>query len=398
MATLPAELGTADDKARMISGISSSQRAEPPKLRASCDGCYLSKVKCSKGTPECSRCASHGISCRYSPSQRVGKPRRLQPEGVEPNIQNYRPDLGVMKNPDLRSWSMQTPLSDWSTDASVATSDTHSNCIEDQTPWQPCLDGALSNSYQVAPSDLIDASPHQSMSPVGSMSSFAMNESTIMNSGDRNKMLQLPSQAPAMLMQEAGISRRSLPSTFSTEFGLHTNAMGLGSQNRTCSCSTRTFEVLRTLHERSENSQIPFDTILAINKDITHQISGVLDCQCIRDTSSVMTLAAAIAKMMSWYRSIFCNLPSGTRSAAPITLGAYRLDDADEKCVKIQVALNELRKIDALVVRMSQSSYSSHAQQEARVYADLTTLLRRKLREIVEDLQRDLRMDFTDGV
>ena len=146
MATLSAELGTADDKARRIPGLSSSQRAEPRKLRASCDGCYLSKVKCSKGTPECSRCASHGISCRYSPSQRVGKPRRLQPEGVEPNFQCYTPEWGVMKNSDLRSWSMQTPLLDWSTDASVATSETHSNCIDDQTAWQPCLDGGLSSS------------------------------------------------------------------------------------------------------------------------------------------------------------------------------------------------------------------------------------------------------------
>lgn len=35
---------------------------EPPKLRASCDGCYLSKVKCSKETPICSRwyvCSEH---------------------------------------------------------------------------------------------------------------------------------------------------------------------------------------------------------------------------------------------------------------------------------------------------------------------------------------------------
>lgn len=398
MATLSAELGTADDKSRRISGKSSSQRAEPPKLRASCDGCYLSKVKCSKATPECSRCASHGISCRYSPSQRIGKPRRLQSEGVEPNFQCYRPELEVMKNPDLRSWSMQTPLLDWSTDASVATSDTHSNCIDDQTAWQPCLDGGLSSSYPVAPSGPTDAIPHQLLSPVDSMSSFAMTDPTIMSPGDRSRRLRQQTQAPAMLTQEVGTSRGVYSSAISTDLDYCTNSMGFGPQNIACSCSVKSFEVLRTLHEHSDNSQIPFDTVLAVNKDITRQISGILDCRCIPDTSSVMTLAAAIARMISWYRSIFCNLPSSTRSAAPITLGAYRLDDADEKCVKIQVALNELKKIDALVARMSQSSYSSHAQQEARVYADLTTLLRRKLREIVEELQRDLRMDFTDGV
>lgn len=50
---------------------------ESPKLRASCDGCYLAKIKCGKERPQCGRCANHGITCQYSPSQRIGKPRRM---------------------------------------------------------------------------------------------------------------------------------------------------------------------------------------------------------------------------------------------------------------------------------------------------------------------------------
>ena len=101
--------------------------------------------------------------------------------------------------------------------------------------------------------------------------------------------------------------------------------------------------------------------------------------------------------IVSWYSSIFCNLPTATHPAAPITLGAYRLDDADEKCVKLQVALNELKKVDSLIAKMCQI-LSSYAQQEARIYGDLMTFLRRRLREIIEELQRDLRVDFVDGV
>ena len=169
-------------------------------------------------------------------------------------------------------------------------------------------------------------------------------------------------------------------------------------QSKTCTCSARAFEVLRTLHERSENLQLPFDTVLAVNKNITRQISDILDCRCTQDTPSIMTLATAVAKLISWYKSIFCNLPSSTGPTAPITLGAFRLDDADEKCVKIQVALNELKKVDALLARICQTSYSSHAQQEARLYGDLMTFLRRKIRDIVDELQRDLRMDFINGI
>lgn len=41
-----------------------------PRLRASCDGCFLAKVKCSKSRPVCSRCLTVGLVCHYSPSSR----------------------------------------------------------------------------------------------------------------------------------------------------------------------------------------------------------------------------------------------------------------------------------------------------------------------------------------
>ena len=73
--------------------------------------------------------------------------------------------------------------------------------------------------------------------------------------------------------------------------------MDLAPERKPCTCSTRTFEVLRTLHERSDNLQIPFDTVLAINKDITARITDILSCHCVHDPASVMTLAATITKM-----------------------------------------------------------------------------------------------------
>ncbi|EFQ96769.1 hypothetical protein MGYG_08693 [Nannizzia gypsea CBS 118893] len=40
-------------------------------IRASCDNCSRSKVRCSKEQPKCQRCIHQGVSCIYSPSQRV---------------------------------------------------------------------------------------------------------------------------------------------------------------------------------------------------------------------------------------------------------------------------------------------------------------------------------------
>ncbi|KAG9252038.1 uncharacterized protein F5Z01DRAFT_246074 [Emericellopsis atlantica] len=42
-----------------------------PRLRASCDGCFVAKIKCSKARPMCSRCLQIGLICHYSPSSRA---------------------------------------------------------------------------------------------------------------------------------------------------------------------------------------------------------------------------------------------------------------------------------------------------------------------------------------
>lgn len=55
--------------------MATASKPRQPRLRASCDGCFLAKVKCSKARPICSRCLTCGIDCRYSPSSRAGKPK-----------------------------------------------------------------------------------------------------------------------------------------------------------------------------------------------------------------------------------------------------------------------------------------------------------------------------------
>lgn len=53
-----------------------------PKLRSSCDGCGVAKVRCDRGQPGCSRCTMLGSTCVYGPSRRFGKPPRKRP-GVD---------------------------------------------------------------------------------------------------------------------------------------------------------------------------------------------------------------------------------------------------------------------------------------------------------------------------
>ncbi|KAL9637152.1 MAG: hypothetical protein Q9164_002376 [Protoblastenia rupestris] len=167
-----------------------------------------------------------------------------------------------------------------------------------------------------------------------------------------------------------------------------------------CTCATTTFEILRTLYDRSTSSQTPFDTILATNKDAVGRASNLLACTCTGDPTYIMILAATITKMMAWYQSI-CRMPAQPSSISntpptTIVLGAYRLDGEDEDAVKMQVVLNELKKVDLLMAKFAERFRALQVQQESTFYGELIMFLRRKLREVVGELQRDLKMEFAD--
>lgn len=72
----------------LLSPTSAPKTAVPErkaKLRASCDACAASKVKCSKEHPICARCRANGSQCIYGVSRKHGKPgrtRKRNPDGT----------------------------------------------------------------------------------------------------------------------------------------------------------------------------------------------------------------------------------------------------------------------------------------------------------------------------
>ncbi|CAA9966987.1 AflR C6 zinc cluster transcription factor [Pyrenophora teres f. maculata] len=74
-----------------MSSPTSTPKPAPPanqkklKLRASCDSCAASKVKCSKDHPICARCFANNTQCVYGVSRKHGKPGRSKkrnPDGT----------------------------------------------------------------------------------------------------------------------------------------------------------------------------------------------------------------------------------------------------------------------------------------------------------------------------
>lgn len=417
MTSLPADVSLYQRHSNILAN------PEKRKLRASCDGCYLSKVKCTKETPTCARCLDHNTICRYSPSQRTGKPRRALTE-----IQEKEPSLPA----DVWGWSAGStaltpneesihpiPLLAWNHESSPLGLGSPDN-----------LDvGALQVEWQRRSADggIRSRTWSNTSSPQLSYASSYRGSSSANPAVEMRSTMAAPAMRKsfdAMLWQQDSLghlgrakstAEDQLSSSSPTSLSLDTPTSlfeppdpEISFQSPSCSCPAKTFEVLRTLHERSSNPLTPFDTILAINKDVSARISATLECPFQHDVSTIMTLAASITRILAWYRSIFVLSshhisPQAWRvasesTAMPISLGAYRLDGEDEKVVKIQVALNELKKIDVLLARIPGTQSGSSDKLAIIVNGDLTTFLRRRLREVGMELQRELGKDFGDEI
>ena len=95
--------------------IKRSSDSHQTKLRASCDGCYLTKIKCNKARPMCSRCLTYGIDCIYSPSSRSGRTKKNPNNDASKSDSKYGPSSDsqgqtyIENHPDPRAPFLHIP-------------------------------------------------------------------------------------------------------------------------------------------------------------------------------------------------------------------------------------------------------------------------------------------------
>lgn len=376
-------------------------KPEPPRLRASCDGCYLSKVRCTKEVPGCSRCLNHGVPCKYSPSQRIGKPRRLR----ENHQARDRPKDPVTstatssESPSPCDVAIPPPLYSWNLhfDPSI-TVQRPAFDISEQMPtmWQRefplsnCEDGTLVNDSCHLPRL---PSPSESLPPSVEFAYQVTEQSSSAVPALAENQMHHPqphhSFANKHILLQDGLSEQYPPPNYSPPL----LADSLSPDN--CNCATTIFDILRTLHDQSSNST--FDQVLAENQSAISAVSTILSCPCARDSTSIMTLAVALTKIMTRYQSSRHSPPTAdstfhtstsTPPASPVCTEFYKLR-VNEEQAKLQVILSGLRIVDGLMARFQERFGVWPVMHEARVYGELITFLRKRLRDIVQGLQGD---------
>lgn len=444
------ETGAARSRASSKSSSAARNSASARKYRASCDGCSLSKVKCDKNRPSCHRCADLGITCNYSPSLRRGK-RPASKHGI---------DSPATVSPMAACHSSSDQLSHASTLTHRRASEFESMSI----PWQePTLLADMEGS---------DGTPEPSRSPStifpGSGNLLAQSATEAEQAGlamdvDPAGNVQIsPSALPGQLVGSADELQsylnmseldRVAAETFGGPFAPPLGS-GLSYSFPHHDCTILAFSTLHSLHLPSTMcgsaagaassklvSPLPtIDQVLTTNQTAIKHAFTLLDCSCSRDRHLPLLISVIGSKILAWYQAIMrattstyassssssspsagffgaASISSASSSSTttetvvhtPITWGAYKLDGEEEKKMKVQVVLGELRKVGKLVERFSErfcpkgaattttttavkgEPGSTEFERDREFLLSLESFLRTRMRETVQETMEEFK-------
>ncbi|KAI1778017.1 hypothetical protein F4818DRAFT_282413 [Hypoxylon cercidicola] len=376
--------------------MASSTKARQPRLRASCDGCFLAKVKCSKARPICSRCLACGIECRYSPSSRAGKPKSehngTSRANAHQDMQQMHHDLIEDKNmayssahppPSERMFNFEagwtTPPT--SVDGSISRNTSISTglamlgvedrAMGDQDPMSAPPEMYSSAMPWTPPTDLSCTTFGDIPVTAGSMSGAQM----------RSQSFDLPMSTPMAWADPAAqdliqYSQVPTPTSMSSNYfpsptatptmrprhRSSSSTIGGGS----CTCFTACLQSLQALHNASSPAVPPFDVVLSLNRKAVEGCAAMLSCtKCMSRSgthTATMLLATVIGKITSFYNNAshcYFDTNIGMMQSNPgnslgVSFGAYQLNGEDGKWLELEILARELRKLEEVYARFQE--------------------------------------------
>lgn len=317
--------------------MATTSKQRQPRLRASCDGCFLAKVKCSKARPICSRCLTCGIECRYSPSSRAGKPKASEsaknqqhptaPSSMAPSVTDetmmyavnagmtgvYKLETGWTTPPTgidgalSRNQSTSSGLTFMGVEhASTAHFDTGASgeVYRHTMPWTPPND---------MPATVTD-SPVATTIPCPHSRSQSYDNN---NNNNNNGLSWVDPTSPDVfqfnqVMTPPNVASNYFPSPTATPnmrpLPPRLSSTSINTKCGSCICFTVCLQSLQALHNASAPSPPPFDLVLSLNRKAVEGCAAMLG-----KTSTVLLHHHFIDILIGCTR---CMRRSGTHTAA----------------------------------------------------------------------------------
>jgi hypothetical protein len=411
---------------------SQSQRRQAPKLRLSCDNCSHAKVRCGQERPACQRCVSARAQCIYSVSRRIGKPPKLERHANNSgNVKDSNSRINGNDNDGTKKASLRTST------VSIQTDNLPELPISTRFPSS---DGERTLFSQLKASATLDSYyPDFGLHEVGTNSSgffsgrlLSISSDTSLN--DQNYFGTVEgNDSSRRIPQGQNFSTKISPVNGVEVWDPNTNGSfpigsaltdsaptdsGMSSPGASVddpfhmlgSASTRrpVFDSAQSngstcghfVSNMIYNLSLPFsfctifpssvqpsiiDKVLDTSRQAMTAVHNLLQCPCSQESSSAISLALVILKILDSYCAIMRSSPSFSSTAnlqpaptsenkshsipasspstqslgsqstqsmvldTPITIGAYKIDAGDEQRFILQLLWIELRKVGRLV-------------------------------------------------
>lgn len=364
------------------------------KLRDSCQACAVSKVKCHKEKPRCSRCARRDLSCEYFVTKRPGRKRR--------STSTSTPSTNDSNNDPINVTRRQSTVS--STDAATRSGSSDDLVTAHLSPTSPRLskESGTESAWDLSSGLLVPLKPSLSSTLTGLSGEFDFDTSPIDFFGldaldpihftaDGNDVAQLVLPDGIHLDHAFDPSSRdrrhaSKPSSPADGRSLSTSYRSVtGAVKPTGCCLMQALEYMKEFSStmlpacarsqslsRSLTTTSPMDrnrhpsaqAVVRENQQTIEAVSNMSQCSCAEDAYVLTMLAMIVFQILGRYAAAARKPPDATeeperpdRNPSPHEqrrrLGRYYPDDDDRERTAAQLILSELHRVQRLINQLS---------------------------------------------
>lgn len=284
-------------------------------IRASCDNCAKSKVRCSKDQPSCQRCVYQGVPCIYSPSQRS---RKRPPPGTAPHSQGVASRRD--RNASIRDSCPGPQRRDDQVDGDQLMADvrTVGMASPGSLPVQIDTPSSERNQFSADPmspikwSELLesfDSSTHSAngMPGISRASQMPMPSPQSQMDTNNNNLDEFPWLLPSdslkqpfwplpVAHQPAHQCSQLVMSAISRLDAPMTPCPSLSRPNRSD-------PGMQTSNNGPGPGARSFDDILKDSHSSLEDVLAILECPCSKNTDLIFLVTTACTRVLSWYQA-----------------------------------------------------------------------------------------------
>ena len=335
------------------------------KLRDSCQACAVSKVKCQKEKPACSRCTRRGIQCEYFVMRRPGRKReRSQPNNNDSDRDRVNRNIESNgSNSHLATLNL-SPISSGQGSISGTegtSSDTFSRLLMPlESNLTSVFDGEndIFESLFTSPIDLLELESNDFLNH----NPDAISETSSFDRPNTTNSSSLSSNARSLLNGNTSGSGALDSASCCVIQALDLMRKLSSTKSTACILSHGQNDVANVFHVGTDVN-LSAQTVVAENQRTFEAVSKMLQCLCVEDGYLLTMLSMIVLKALERYSAAARKQFGGASekgdkpSASASTQGQVRkiigADDESVGRLEAQLILGELHCAQRLVKQLS---------------------------------------------